>query len=201
MRTERRKLMSKWNISLPYEYIKLDFISNENAHAYISVKNINIGENTKWYFKYTITKGNNIFRGNFSYWVDFDNFGMVNISDSSYLLKSAFKVEYGKKVITVIDMQKRTLTQIVDGIKNVETMNNKPLPFKNSFSFMYINNMFNSFGKIYEIKASNPNEELFHGIPCKRKSDGVIGMYDLVGRKFYTSPNGVAFSGGGIHVG
>lgn len=33
-------------------------------------------------------------------------------------------------------------------------------------------------------------------IPAKRKSDGVIGMYDLVGRKFYTSPNGVAFTGG-----
>ena len=33
-------------------------------------------------------------------------------------------------------------------------------------------------------------------IPAKRKLDGVIGMYDLVGRKFYTSPNGVAFMGG-----
>lgn len=33
-------------------------------------------------------------------------------------------------------------------------------------------------------------------IPCKRKSDGMVGMYDLVGRKFYTSPNGVAFTGG-----
>ena len=33
-------------------------------------------------------------------------------------------------------------------------------------------------------------------IPAKRKSDGVIGMYDLVGRKFYTSQNGVAFTGG-----
>lgn len=33
-------------------------------------------------------------------------------------------------------------------------------------------------------------------IPAKRKSDGVIGMYDLVGRKFYTSPNGEAFTGG-----
>ena len=35
-----------------------------------------------------------------------------------------------------------------------------------------------------------------HFIPVKRKSDGVIGMYELVGRKFYTSPNGVAFTGG-----
>lgn len=33
-------------------------------------------------------------------------------------------------------------------------------------------------------------------IPAKRKLDGVIGMYDLVGRKFYTSQNGEAFTGG-----
>ena len=33
-------------------------------------------------------------------------------------------------------------------------------------------------------------------IPVKRKSDGMVGMYDLVEKKFYTSPNGVAFTGG-----
>lgn len=34
-----------------------------------------------------------------------------------------------------------------------------------------------------------------HFIPVKRNLDGMIGMYDLVGKKFYTSPNGVAFTG------
>lgn len=51
-------------------------------------------------------------------------------------------------------------------------------------------------GKCYGVKISEGNQLVRHFIPVKRKSDGVIGMYELVGRKFYTSPNGVAFTGG-----
>lgn len=50
--------------------------------------------------------------------------------------------------------------------------------------------------RIYNFICSSDGNRLVELIPCKRKSDGVIGMYDLVGRKFYTSPNGVAFIGG-----
>ena len=51
-------------------------------------------------------------------------------------------------------------------------------------------------GKIYFLKMTENGMLVRDFIPVKRKSDGVIGMYDLVGRKFYTSPNGVAFTGG-----
>lgn len=51
-------------------------------------------------------------------------------------------------------------------------------------------------GKCYGVKISEGNQLVRHFIPVKRKSDGVIGMYELVGRKFYTSPNGEAFTGG-----
>lgn len=51
-------------------------------------------------------------------------------------------------------------------------------------------------GKCYGVKISEGNQLVRHFIPVKRKSDGVIGMYDIIGRKFYTSPNGVAFTGG-----
>ena len=50
--------------------------------------------------------------------------------------------------------------------------------------------------KIYFLKMMENGMLVRDFIPVKRKSDGVIGMYDLVGRKFYTSPNGVAFTGG-----
>lgn len=53
-----------------------------------------------------------------------------------------------------------------------------------------------SKSRIYNFIYSSDGNRLVELIPCKRKSDGVIGMYDLVGRKFYTSPNGVAFIGG-----
>ena len=53
-----------------------------------------------------------------------------------------------------------------------------------------------SQSRIYNFIYSSDGNRLVELIPCKRKSDGVIGMYDLVGRKFYTSPNGEAFTGG-----
>ena len=65
---------------------------------------------------------------------------------------------------------------------------------------LYLFNTYNLIkpfkARIYNFIYSSDGNKLVELIPCKRKSDGVIGMYDLVGRKFYTSPNGVAFTGG-----
>lgn len=55
---------------------------------------------------------------------------------------------------------------------------------------------FISKGKIWLLNINDNGKPIRKFIPVKRKSDGMIGMYDLVGRKFYTSPNGVAFTGG-----
>lgn len=49
---------------------------------------------------------------------------------------------------------------------------------------------------VYSLIITYDGKPVRNFIPAKRKSDGVIGMYDLVGRKFYTSPNGEAFMGG-----
>ena len=49
---------------------------------------------------------------------------------------------------------------------------------------------------MYSLIITYDGKPVRNFIPAKRKLDGVIGMYDLVGRKFYTSPNGVAFMGG-----
>lgn len=51
-------------------------------------------------------------------------------------------------------------------------------------------------GKIWLLNINDNGKPIRKFIPAKRKSDGVIGMYDLVGKKFYISPNGVAFTGG-----
>lgn len=51
-------------------------------------------------------------------------------------------------------------------------------------------------GKVYFLKMKENGVLVRDFVPVKRNSDGAIGMYDLVGKKFYTSPNGVAFSGG-----
>lgn len=53
--------------------------------------------------------------------------------------------------------------------------------------------------RVYGLKLWDGDTLVHNFIPVRCRSDGVIGMYDLVGRMFYTSPNGVAFSGGVNH--
>lgn len=50
--------------------------------------------------------------------------------------------------------------------------------------------------RVYGLKLWDGDTLVHSFIPVRRRSDEVIGMYDLVGKKFYTSPNGVAFTGG-----
>lgn len=61
-----------------------------------------------------------------------------------------------------------------------------------SIDTKYIKNI----NRVYSLIITYDGKPVRNFIPAKRKSDGVIGMYDLVGRKFYTSPNGEAFTGG-----
>lgn len=62
--------------------------------------------------------------------------------------------------------------------------------------FILTESTFIAKGKIWLVNINDNGKPIRKFIPAKRKSDGVIGMYDLVGRKFYTSPNGIAFTGG-----
>ena len=85
----------------------------------------------------------------------------------------------------------------IDGVKAV-ALKNVEFETKYPFSIFQISRSipFKSAlpQRIYDLEIGGDLNA--HFIPVKRKSDGVIGMYDLVGRKFYTSPNGVAFTGG-----
>ncbi len=49
---------------------------------------------------------------------------------------------------------------------------------------------------IYYAKASVQGVDVFEMIPCYRKSDGVIGMYDLVSKTFYTNAGSGSFTKG-----
>lgn len=51
-------------------------------------------------------------------------------------------------------------------------------------------------GKVWLLKINDNGKPIREFIPVMRTLDGIIGMYDLVERKFYTSPNGVLFMGG-----
>ena len=53
-------------------------------------------------------------------------------------------------------------------------------------------------GKIYYSKLYNNNILVFDGVPCYRKSDNEIGMYDLVSNTFYTNAGTGTFNTGSV---
>lgn len=61
----------------------------------------------------------------------------------------------------------------------------------------YIATRFNFKGKIYGFTMEYEDTEILHLIPCYRKSDDVIGMYDTVGKVFYTNNGTGTFTKGG----
>jgi len=53
------------------------------------------------------------------------------------------------------------------------------------------------YTRMYYWKMTENGVVMRHMIPCYRKSDNVIGMYDLIGRRFYTNAGSGTFTKGG----
>lgn len=47
--------------------------------------------------------------------------------------------------------------------------------------------LFKSYARIYALKVDNADSTIGDFIPCYRKSDGEIGMYDTISKTFYTN--------------
>lgn len=58
-------------------------------------------------------------------------------------------------------------------------------------STVYFNSM-----RLYECKISKGASDIRNFIPCYRKTDNVIGLYDTVGKQFYTNAGSGTFSKG-----
>lgn len=52
--------------------------------------------------------------------------------------------------------------------------------------------------KLYSLKITDNNELKRNFIPCYRKSDNVVGLYDLVNNVFYTNAGTGSFTYGGV---
>ena len=69
-----------------------------------------------------------------------------------------------------------------------DPMENCTISIFNVYDAHIKKNHFSSKTKLYIAKLYNKNEELLRDfVPCYRKSDGVIGLYDRVENKFYTN--------------
>lgn len=204
MRTNRRKMIRL--SSLPTSYERLEYIENTST-AYIDC-----GLKPKHTFDYEVKT--NIITGNSILGCVFNNdrndfrffslnpniFFDVGYGRISVLIKGAtgnmIHVKFGNYFIESLINKEKTTGVIFDENMNKAMITNlfiwiRPVTFPPQTTNSVI-----AKGRIWLLNINNNGKPIRKFIPVKRKSDGMIGMYDLVGRKFYTSPNGVAFTGG-----
>ena len=205
MRTNRRKMIRRY--ILPISYERLNYIENTSA-AYI-----NCGLQPTCTFDYElkahIKTGNVVVGYNYqddsldyrffftgdAYYFDVGS-NRINVFTDSILKKFPFyHVKFGNYYINSIYPKGYNVTgDTFDKIMNGTKLNNLFL-FWDGYHTDY-DTRYYAVGKIYFLKIKDKDKLIRYFIPAKRKSDGMIGMYDLIGRKFYISPNGVAFTGG-----
>ena len=218
MRTDRRKLMVRFGLPLAYD--QLEYIENPST-AYILVPNLPIKDSMILEIGFRIDRylyDCAIYQG----YVGIDaNRTEVNVDSLQIGWHGGFFAKKeGKAGIQVIRPTpkygvdcKFVFSKFEDN--NQSTLNGTQIEIGNYYYgdstlihnyddkeifqlYLFNDHDLKRSGKLrfYNFIYSSDGNILVELIPCKRKSDGVIGMYDLVGRKFYTSPNGVAFTGG-----
>lgn len=198
MRTLRRKLIRQR--ILPASYERLNYIQNTST-AYIDC-----GLQPKYTFDYEF-KGF-AFSGNvvlgYLYALDKNQYRFFYVNNNFYFDvghkriqiyvgniadSKNYHVKFGNYYIKSLYPEGFDIT----GTTFNETMNGTKL-----HNLLLLHNGVSNYvlGRICLLKIKDRGKFIRDFIPVKRKSDGVIGLYDLIGRKFYTSPNGVAFIGG-----
>ena len=219
MRTERRRMMLQLG-NLPSAYQRLEYIVNTNK-AYIDTGvvssnhiaifydfmliNAKIGSDiiaapygwsaeNNWTAEraFGVGIGNNPYEYRVAYgsgqhhYIDKNKslWGVGDMRGTSWKLKQRYNISLNANHDFCINGEK---ILSLDGTKKFVGLGT--IKFNNNLKKYNIIN-------VYSLIITYDGKPVRNFIPAKRKSDGVIGMYDLVGRKFYTSPNGVAFMGG-----
>lgn len=104
---------------------------------------------------------------------------------------SMYKITCNKDKTYDLTISAGVLTDNLTG----KSVGNRTVNINNSRSMELYNKLDTGTGKVYRLTIFNKGKPIRDFIPAKRY-DGEVGMYDIIGKKFYTSPNGVAFTGG-----
>ena len=112
--------------------------------------------------------------------------GNYNVNNISSNTEYTISITRGLATINNVDYTSEETTSVNSPYTfYIGNFNNAGSAYSNGFS-----------GKIYYSKLYNNNILVFDGIPCYRKSDNEIGMYDLVTNTFFTNAGTGTFNKG-----
>lgn len=186
-----------YNGSLPASYERLEYIENTSI-AYIATGfTPDINSSFLYTFAYRLFDNNDCFGvgGVFNGWGLHTHLNINEIIGYTFNgdLGVHFNNDYRKHSFGLIG------NQVIYDDKAISTFT-RSNPDKTYPLLLFCPHL-SSPGKfqrqlVYGLKLWDGDTLVHDFIPVRCRSDGVIGMYDLVGRMFYTSPNGCAFTGG-----
>lgn len=106
----------------------------------------------------------------------------------------AMTIANGNQSVSLTDSSDNTST--VSGASSIAAFANTPICVMGAKTSGDSNHQYPFDGRIYYVKVSEGGVPKLDLIPCYRKSDGVIGMYDLISNLFYTNAGSGSFTKG-----
>ena len=204
---DRRRVMGKKGL-LPSGYTQLEYIENTST-AYIETDYYGTcGDEVEIIYK-SNHRGSYFVIG----WGDFDEDGSYNrhygafISDHVQLAHNTtynnYYLDVQNKHTYLYKVENNVPYTLVDGVVKMVSTTTGSRPDKHTRFDIFACRSWPSYkntyakGRCYSFTVKRDDVEIYHLIPCISK-DSVVGLYDIINRKFYSSPNGVAFIAGPV---
>lgn len=188
---------------LPKEYQEVEYISSTSARTqYIDLNRMTNKDNvTKFKIETSIQWNSIIANAQYSGANGGSFLGIVDEKYSFGGVLSTIDASTNKfdDIEFEINYNTRNINYIVNGVQNQGTRTNAPVNYKLSIFGIFNSSQEISFMcdcKIKYFKIYEDDNIIFNLIPCYRKSDNVIGMYDLVNDVFYTNAGTGSFNKG-----
>lgn len=177
---------------LPSAYQQVEYIESTGEQKIIL--NYIVQENDEIYLQYefmgfTGTSNDNHFYhatdGTLGVWFDFNANNIVYVRFGSKYSTSTPLLDYFYKGFSVL--KKGSLQ--VNGNTYSISYNGMPNNTLKLFASLNAQGVWTAFSKykMFDFHVSENGEKKLHLIPCYRKSDGEIGLYDIVNNIFYTN--------------
>lgn len=184
-------------VIIPFEYEKLEYIQSNNSawldsginpkikpRAVVKMAMINTNDTDYW--------GNKAIDGS-AYYADFSSYNLQYYRYGSTTSQNVnFRV--GQNEIHVWDVSDKVY---VDGVLKFTSTNTYTYNAAQSTIqiFKAARNTYYSTYKLYNFKLYDGDSLVRNFIPAKRKSDDVIGLFDIVSMQFFTNVGSGSFTG------
>lgn len=192
------------------DYVRVEYIENtSNAYIDTLIKGSNkISIQLKYIFKKNSESTNSGFIFGSRVSNNERQYGIINSYTSQFRFgNNASLTDYITDtdiLVTLDNTEKHNELKILDSSNNLlHTLTTTNNTFSNNYNLYIfgINNKgsliaFNSTTKLYSCKIYENGDLVRDFIPMYQKSKDLYGLWDRVTEEFYTSPNGVKFTGG-----